>query len=202
MTNDDNGRISGIMAPPTCELVHGIEKQFFVNHIAHFILITNLLDVLTDTGRVVIIASDLHKTAPRGGGLDLDSLQCTKTYDPLRSYAVSKFANVTFARCLARRFEGTERKAFAVHPGIIRTNLLRHQNVFLRTTFKVFGRFLFKSTEQGAATPCFAAAHPDASAPTTGYLIDFKEAAIHPEANSEVVQDRLWELSQDIATNV
>ena len=160
------------MALPKCELVHGLEKQFFVNHVGHFMLITELLDRLTKDGRVVLVSSDLHKNAPRSRGVDFDILHCNKKYEPLQSYTISKFANVTFAKTLARKFQHTDRKAFAVHPGVIPTNLLRHQNVALRAMFSFFGRFLFRNVGQGASSQVFAVCHPDASAPNTSYLVD------------------------------
>jgi NAD(P)-dependent dehydrogenase (short-subunit alcohol dehydrogenase family) len=45
---------AGIMALPTLETVEGIEAQFFVNHVAHFILLQALIPLLTDLGRVSV----------------------------------------------------------------------------------------------------------------------------------------------------
>jgi len=58
---------AGIMALPKLEMEHGFEKQFFVNHIGHFMLVTGLLDQLADDGRVVILSSAAHSMAPKGG---------------------------------------------------------------------------------------------------------------------------------------
>lgn len=35
-----------IMAPPQLELVRGLEKQFAVNHLGHFLLVHRLLDAV------------------------------------------------------------------------------------------------------------------------------------------------------------
>ena len=58
---------AGIMALPKLEQVHGIELQFFTNHIGHFMLVTGLLDRLADDGRVVMLSSGAHTMAPREG---------------------------------------------------------------------------------------------------------------------------------------
>ena len=46
---------AGIMALPKLNQQHGYELQFFTNHIGHFILVTELLDLLADDGRVVMV---------------------------------------------------------------------------------------------------------------------------------------------------
>ena len=40
---------AGIMALPKLELTHRLERQFFTNHIGHFIFVTGLLDCLSAT---------------------------------------------------------------------------------------------------------------------------------------------------------
>lgn len=49
--------------------VNGIEKQFVVNHLGHFILTQRLLDRVTsaEQGRVVVVGSGNHRDAPEGG---------------------------------------------------------------------------------------------------------------------------------------
>src|SRR4051812_5018558 len=118
---------AGIMALPKLEKAFGCEKQFFTNHIGHFILVTGLLDQLTETGRVVMLSSAMHARAPKAG-IDFDNLDGSKWYDGWKNYAQSKFANVLFAKELARRLGGTKKTANAVHPGVIATNLGRHMN--------------------------------------------------------------------------
>jgi WW domain-containing oxidoreductase len=187
------------MAPPNCDLLYGVEQQFYVNHVAHYILIEGLLERLTDTGRVVIISSDLHKQVPKGG-IDYVQLQdCSSGYDPIKSYAVSKFANVAYARALSRQFAGSQRRAVALHPGVIYTNLLRYQNIVLRTMASAIGRLFLKSVEQGASTPCYAAVHPEASATNTCYMENCREALAHPDTASRKIQERLLEESALIA---
>src|SRR6187399_101765 len=56
---------AGIMALPKLEQVRGYEKQFFTNHMGHFLLVTQLLPRLAEAGRVVMVSSDAHRAAPR-----------------------------------------------------------------------------------------------------------------------------------------
>lgn len=189
------------MGIPNLELVHGVEKQFFTNHVAHFMLITRLLDLLDENGRVVLVSSDLHKNAP---GIDFTNLDGSNHYDPIEFYNISKLANVLFAKSLSRKFssEGTHQKAFAVHSGLIPTNILRYQNMLVQKLFPILAKFFFKNVSQGAATQCFAAVHPKASAPRTSYLVDCKESEPHPCARDINLQDRLWEETEKIIRRI
>ena len=116
---------AGIMALPTLHQKNGIELQFYTNHVGHFHLVTNLVDQLTDNGRVVILSSRAHAYA-RPRGLELDNLSGEQDYHDWRMYGRSKLANILFARELNRRLADTNKRANSVHPGVIRTNLGRY----------------------------------------------------------------------------
>ncbi len=114
----------GIMMLPKLEQVLGYERQFFTNHIGHFILTTGLLEMLAEDARVAVLSSSDHAKAPKGG-IQFDNLSGEKGYHPRTAYGQSKLANLLFAKELARRFVGTKKTANAVHPGPILTNLSR-----------------------------------------------------------------------------
>ncbi|RYE82283.1 MAG: SDR family oxidoreductase, partial [Myxococcales bacterium] len=150
---------AGIMALPKLETAHGYELQFFTNHIGHFILVTGLLDQLTDTGRVVVTSSDAHRRAPKGG-IEFDNLDGRKGYNDWRAYGQSKFANILFARELSHRLAGTKKTANSLHPGVIKTNLTRSMNPVFALAMAVLGPLALKSIEQGAATQVYLATNP------------------------------------------
>ena len=80
-----------------------------------------------------------------------------KDYNDWRMYGRSKLANILFANALQKRFEGSNRTANSVHPGVIRTNLARHI-LDAETMFEhIKKRVTIKSVEQGAATQCLVA---------------------------------------------
>ena len=111
---------AGIMALPRLKQKHGYELQFLTNHIGHFILVTGLLDRLADDGRVVMLSSEAHRSAP-ATGIELDNLSGAAGYRGWTAYGQSKLANLLFAAELGRRFAGSERTAYSVHPGVIKT---------------------------------------------------------------------------------
>jgi NAD(P)-dependent dehydrogenase (short-subunit alcohol dehydrogenase family) len=196
---------AGIMAPPDLRLACGYELQFFVNHIGHFILVTGLLDALADNARVVILSSIMHWIAPRGG-IEFDNLTGKKGYKPMRAYAQSKFANLLFAKELARRFAGTPRTANALHPGVIPTTNL-FKDMYLPGPIRQFGprlmtALIYKNIQQGAATSCYVAVNPATSDLSGQYFADCNVSRPRSDANDRDLSARLWELSETIASSV
>ena len=150
---------AGIMALPRLEKAFGYELQFFTNHIGHFILVTGLLNRLTDSGRVVMLSSAAHTRAP-AEEIQFDNLSGERGYSAWTNYGQSKLANLLFAKELARRLKGTSRTSNAVHPGVIATNLSRHMNPIAKALFGAIEPIFLKTPAQGAATEVFVAVHP------------------------------------------
>lgn len=193
---------AGIMAIPKLETIQGYEKQFFVNHVGHFILVRGLLDQLRDNGRVVMVSSYGHTMAPRDG-IQFDNLDGEKRYSAWRAYGQSKLANLLFAKSLARRFseDDTNRIAHAIHPGVINTELGRHMNGVMQTIMSM-GKFFYKSTPQGAATQVYAAVHPDAAARNGEYYTDCNIAQPSKNARDPELADALWEKTEAIVAEL
>lgn len=192
---------AGIMALPSLEQAYGVELQLFTNHVGHFILVTGLLDRLADDGRVVVLSSDAHRMAPRGG-IRFDDLAGEKGYSPWTAYGQSKLANLLFAKELARRFAGTRRTANAVHPGVIATNLSRHMNKVASAAFGAAGTLLFKSVEQGAATEVYVAVHPAVATISGEYFADCNVAEPTPEAKDPALAARLWQVTEELVARL
>lgn len=186
---------AGIMALPTLQQIAGYERQFYVNHMGHFVLVTGLLDRLTDDGRVVLLSSGAHRFAKLG--MELDNLSGETDYDPWRMYGRSKLANILFARSLAERFAQSRRTAVALHPGVIETNLGRH--IVEREAMYERLRPNLKTVGQGAATQCFAAAHPSLAGVSGVYLSDCAVAETIPAGRDDVLAEALWARSEQIA---
>lgn len=191
---------AGIMMLPKLETAHGYELQFFTNHIGHFILVTGLLDRLTEDGRVVMLSSEGHKMAPKAG-VELDNLDGKRGYGDIKMYGQSKMANVLFAKELARRFVGSKRTANAMHPGVIHTNLGRHLNPFTRALMAVAEPLLMKSVEQGAATQVYAATNPSLRDVSGEYFASSNVSKTRKDADDPELA-RLWEVSEKIAAEV
>jgi WW domain-containing oxidoreductase len=192
---------AGIMALPKLQKAYGYELQFFTNHIGHFLLVTGLLDRLSDTGRVVMLSSTAHAGAPRGG-IQFDNLDGSKGYSAWKNYGQSKFANLLFAKELSRRLTRPGQSANALHPGVINTNLLRHMGGISRRLTDVVGPLFLKTPEQGAATSVYVATNPGLTGVSGQYFADCNIARPRADANDEATAKKLWEVSEKIAAEL
>ena len=187
---------AGIMALPQLRQAHGIELQFFTNHIGHFILVNGLLDRLAPQGRAVIVASNAHRRAP-AGGIEFDNLSGERGYVPWQAYGQSKLANILFTKELARRLTDG-RTANTLHPGVIATNLSRSMSAVPRLALRIAAPLVLKSEAQGAATQVFLATHPSVANVTGQYFSDCQRAEPEPIANDAALAARLWQESERI----
>ncbi len=194
---------AGIMALPKLEQVYGLEKQFVVNHLGHFILVNRLLPQVkaAPQGRVVAVSSAGYRWAP-SAGIEFDNLSGERGYEPDKMYGQSKLANGLMTLELARRLdaEGSSATANAVHPGVINTNLGRHFPAWKRAVGKWIGWTFMKSVHQGAATSCYVATAP-ALARTRGlYFEDCNPVVPAPGKHMDdtALAARLWSVSEGL----
>ena len=192
---------AGIMALPKLQKAYGYELQFFTNYIGHFMLVTGLLDSLADDGRVVMLSSMAHEHAPKGG-IQFDNLDGARGYSAWGAYGQSKFAMLLFAKELQRRFAGTRKTAYAVHPGVIRTNLARSMGGFVNAVMAIAGPLFLKTIPQGAATEVFAAVHPKALPLAGQYLADCNAATPRKDAEDAALAQKLWTVSEQIVQDL
>jgi NAD(P)-dependent dehydrogenase (short-subunit alcohol dehydrogenase family) len=136
----------------------GFELQFFVNHLAYFLLTGLLLEKLrrSPASRIVSVSSSAHSR----GVIDFDDLQMEHHYRGYDAYAASKLMNIVFTYELARRLEGKGVTANCLHPGVIRTGLMRGVSPVLHALWQSTGRF-FKQPREGAETPVYLATSPE-----------------------------------------
>ena len=182
---------AGVMACPRAETKEGFEMQLGVNHLGHFLLTLLLLErlVCSAPARVVNLSSLAHTH----GKMHFDDLMLERSYGDWKAYNQSKLANVLFTRELARRLLGTRVTTYAVHPGVVRTDLWRHQGCFDRLL-----QPWFKTPEQGAQTTLYCALAPELATLSGRYYADCKE--VRPSARARRDEDaaRLWQLSEQL----
>jgi len=192
---------AGIMALPRLNQKHGYELQFFTNHIGHFILVTALLDSLTDRGRVVMVSSDAHHRAPPEG-IQFDNLSGEREYGAWPNYGQSKLANLLFANQLAKRLGGTGKTANSLHPGVIHTGLTRSMNPIVRGALAVGGPLVLKSVGEGAATQCYLAVHPNVEGVAGKYFSDSNVGRSSRHGRDDAMAAKLWDVSEQIVAEV
>jgi len=167
----------------------GFEAQFGVNHLGHFLLTHLLLDLLKASApaRVITVTSRLH----RFGSIDFASFRGETAYGPWRAYFQSKLANLLFSNELARRLAGTGITSNALHPGGVKTGIMRDASPASR----LFSLFFLNSLERGARTPVYLACSPEVEGVTGGYFIACKARRPARVARDEALAGRLWRAS-------
>jgi len=183
---------AGLMTNKRRETPEGFELQFFVNHLAYFMLTQLLIDMLRDSApaRIVNVASTAHSR----GHLNFDDLQGKENYAGWQMYGNTKLANIVFTYELARRLENSGVTANCVHPGVVGTNLMRQYNFFLNLIWGAL-RVFFKKPEEGAETPAYLATSPEVADVRGKYFRYCRPFGTTEESNDRDVQRRLWEAS-------
>ena len=194
---------AGIMELPELEQVDGIEKQFYVNHLGHFVLVNRLLPevMAAPQGRIVNVSSGRATGNTPEEGIQFDNLSGESGYDPGKAYGQSKLANVLFTLELARRLEGTNATANALRPGVIATNLGRHMPRWQNIALETVGKLFTKTIPQGAATTCYVATAP-ALTETSGYFFEHCNPILAGGYTEDTeMAARLWEISTQLTAS-
>ncbi|ESW24220.1 hypothetical protein PHAVU_004G112100 [Phaseolus vulgaris] len=196
---------AGIMATPFKLSKDNIELQFATNHIGHFLLTNLLLETMKQTaieqrkeGRIVNVSSRRHKLSyPEG--IRFDKINDESGYNSLSAYGQSKLANVLHANELARRLkeEGTKITANSISPGPIATNLFRYHSL-IDVVVGLLGKYVMKNIQQGAATTCYVALHPQLKGLTGRYFGDSNLAEASSQAADPELARKLWEHSSNL----
>jgi retinol dehydrogenase-12 len=169
----------------------GFELAFGVNHLGHFALTTALLGCLTASApaRVVNVSSDSHYSAR---GVDLDAVRRrTRSLTGLPEYQVSKLCNVLFTQEFARRLAGTGVTAYALHPGVVASDIWRRVPWPVRPL--VTRRML--TVEEGAQTSLYCATALEVAGDTGKFYDKCAERAPSAVATPELGR-LLWEKSE------
>jgi NAD(P)-dependent dehydrogenase (short-subunit alcohol dehydrogenase family) len=146
----------------------GFELAFGTNHVGPFLLTSLLLDRLRASApaRIVTVASRAHYDAP---GIDFEAVRrSTRSRTGMLEYRVSKLANVLHAQELARLLDGSGVSTYALHPGVVASDIWRRVPWPIRPLMK--RRML--SPEQGARTSLYCATSPDVAGESGLYYDD------------------------------
>ncbi|KAJ9549821.1 hypothetical protein OSB04_022364 [Centaurea solstitialis] len=198
---------AGIMTPPFSLSKDGIELQFATNHVGNFLLTNLLLDTMKKTakesgieGRIVIVSSRAH-TLTYKEGIRFDKINDEKSYSPFYAYAQSKLANVLHANELTRRLqaEGANITANALHPGVIKTNLIRNGGFFY--VFLNVANIFVKNIPQGAATTCYVALHPQLKGVSGQYFVDSNLNKASKHGLDAELAKKLWDFSSKLTNS-
>lgn len=168
----------------------GIEYTFAVNYLAPFLLTNLLLDLLikSSPSRIINVVSALHH-----GKIRFDDLEFNKDYSGWKAYAHSKLAIILFTRILAEKLKDKNVRVYALHPGMVSTNLARDATFITKTFFRIFG----KKPEKGAEGIVYLAESKDVEDLSGEYFAGKKVARSSKESYNMEVAELLWKRSEE-----
>jgi NAD(P)-dependent dehydrogenase (short-subunit alcohol dehydrogenase family) len=139
--------------------------------------------------RIVNVASRAHK---RARGIDWEAVRRPATSTAgIDEYSVSKLANVLFTKELARRLSGTGVTTYALHPGVVATEIWRELPFGLRHLVKLF----MISPEEGARTTLHCATAPERDLASGAYYDSCKPVRPGRAADDAALAAELWRRS-------
>ncbi|AQK43053.1 Short-chain dehydrogenase TIC 32 chloroplastic [Zea mays] len=194
--------VTGIAFSPFTLSDDGIELQFATNYLGHFLLTNLLLEKMKITamesgieGRVVIVASDSYKHTYREG-IRFDKLNDASGYKGILAYGQSKLANILRSNELSCRLKEEDAKVVvnSLHPGVVATNITRHLGI-IKDILSPIAKLVLRGVEQGAATVCYLALHPQVAGVTGKYFVDFNAVELKPPATDKELSKKLWDFS-------
>jgi NAD(P)-dependent dehydrogenase (short-subunit alcohol dehydrogenase family) len=198
---------AGVMYPPKGSTRDGFELAFGTNHLGHFALTGQLLDLLLPVpdSRVVTVSSIGHRIR---AAIHFDDLQWERSYNRIAAYGQSKLANLMFTYELQRRLtqHGTT-IAVAAHPGTSNTELVRNLPAALRAIAPVIAPLISQPPAMGALPTLRAATDPAALGGQYYGPDRMFESRGHPhvvkssdQSHDVTIQQRLWTVSEDLTS--
>jgi retinol dehydrogenase 12 len=174
----------------------GFELAFGTNHLGHFLLTQLLLERIKASAqeaapaRIVTVSSRAHY---RATGIDWAALQKpTASRTGLAEYGVSKLANALFSAELSRRLAGSGVATYALHPGVVASDVWRSVPWPFRALIK---RWMI-TVEEGALTTLHCATSAEAGKETGLYYDKCKVKTPSALALDDALARDLWERSE------
>lgn len=172
---------AGVMRTPAGKTKDGFEIQMGTNVIGHF-LWSKILAPKTE--RQVWLSSAGHtlmdqypgernnENAPR---IDMGAISNvdTNAYHTWRRYQQSKLGDILLSKQFTKKFPGLY--SYAVHPGVVQTNLGRHISFFDKVKLipqLLTGKLKMKKPDDGASTQVYCSVAPVSELENGGYYAD------------------------------
>ncbi|CAG8825849.1 44300_t:CDS:2 [Gigaspora margarita] len=171
----------------------GIQEEFGVNHVGHFLLTTLLLPKIkaSQPARIVNVSSFGHS---RATGIEFEKLNDPNAHDTRERYRQSKLANVLFTDELNRLYlKGEQVYANSLHPGIAETPMFRRNDF----SYSVPS---FISAEDGAITSLYCATSPEIEEKNYRgrYFVPFGIEGEKSSYANDHLAKKLWEFTENL----
>lgn len=170
----------------------GFELAFGTNHVGHFLLSELLLERIRQSApaRIVNVSSQAHFDAKT---IDFEAVRRpTRSISGMPEYSVSKLANLLHAQELARRLQGSGVTSYALHPGVVASDIWRRVPWPVRPLIKA----RMRSPEDGARTSLYCGCAPELIHESGNYYDDCRRTEPSRHATRALAAE-LWDRSAE-----
>jgi NAD(P)-dependent dehydrogenase (short-subunit alcohol dehydrogenase family) len=183
---------AGVMLARRQVTEDGLEATWQVNYLSAFLLTQLLLGELekSEQGRIINLSSSVYTS----GKLGPDDERRETRYSAIDAYAASKLAMLLFSLELARRLEGTSITVNAVHPGVVRTQMLAAAEGVFKLIALLATPFAL-SPYKGAETSIHLASAPELATTSGCYFVKARPRPVKSRFNTVEAREALWRSS-------
>lgn len=185
---------AGVVSLDRRETLDGLEEQFGVNHIGHFLLTLRLLDLMRRGSRIVVVASGAHTV----GKIHFNDYNLKKGFNAIKAYSQSKLSNILFTRELAERLKPRGITVNCCHPGAVATSMGIDRITGFGSKLTGLLKPVFLTPEQGAKTAIYLATSPEGGKVTGKYFYRCQITKTSKAAKSKRAAEQLFTLSEQI----
>jgi len=187
--------LRGLASPLDAVIVDSLELQCFADHIAQFVLVNRLAELIRHgTGRIVIGSNDAGIDKTPAENAMFDDLNSERIYDSRAFRGQTQLAPVLFAQELARQLQPRGVAVNAFHS----ENRKSAPGAGERLMHRLL-RYFKRSPAQRAATAVLLAASPLVVGITGKYWSNCRICGGNPVFTDAGLARRLWEVSAQIA---
>ncbi|KAI1755171.1 putative retinol dehydrogenase 12 [Xylaria castorea] len=210
---------AAVMACPQRKTEDGLDYQFAINHLSHFVLTNKIMPKILAAGpgaRIVSVSSSGHRFT--GIRFNDPNFAEPGSYKEFASYGQAKTANILYAVELNKRLASRGIHAYAPTPGSVATNLQVHMKalgdrvteVLDEAAYKINGisiaetrtRDPTKTLQQGSASLIRPAIDPNL-VNEEGIFIDDANLTTDPKdikswATDPELAAKCWKLSEEL----
>ncbi|KAF8983408.1 hypothetical protein BGZ46_010326 [Entomortierella lignicola] len=212
----NNGGITGedwVLSADGIEQQFAFMETFLPTTGSHFMFTLALLNKLkaSQPSRIVIVSSMVYEHSA-SANIDFEHIATETESQAIADicYSRSKFANILFAKALARRLSNEAVYCNALHPGIVYSNMTVYKKLEENTSFtkRLHHKFLTSllyalgvPPERGALTHLYCATSPEIETENIRgkYFIPIgNQIQAYHTTDDEKKQEDLWRISEEI----
>lgn len=173
-------------------IVEGMQINFFAPFLLTLLLMPHLIK---SRGRVINVSSILHYL----GFVNLTKINEVNYYNDTFTYCNSKLCMLLFTKELSRRAKETGVTVNAVHPGVIKTHIVRDEASWLvRYYFNWWCWICCRTAEQGAQTAIYLAVSDECQDVSGEFFIDCKPRSVVYKVHNVILAKKLWSYAENL----